>query len=192
MNNIKLKEYPQEYMKKIYPDTYGQVNKALIKLSSKELQTRLNDYYLKRMKYVYYYKRDYIEGYSNYFCNCINEINNPEIEYYLEYCLEFYEEYFEIFLKAIRLICIQVKYALKEINANYLRFIGEKDIEELLKRICSIVPNTGNKDLDKCVNSIISSSKELVLKHYQQVSDGNNSSEIGTGSQKNLLHVIDK
>lgn len=185
MNNIKLKEYPQEYMKKIYPDTYGQVNKALIKLSSKELQTRLNDYYLKRVKSEYYYKKDCIESYSNYFCNCINEINNSEIEYYLEYCLEFYEEYFEIFLKAIRLICIQVKYVLKEISANHLRFNDKKDIDQLLRRITSLEPNTGNEDLDNCVKSIINSSKEQVLKHYQLVVSGNNLSEIiNEGSQK--------
>lgn len=155
--------------------------KALQHIKSEELKLKLEEYFLNEIDKLKKRCRDErIAGYTTLVCNQINELNNPELEYYIEYALEFYDNIFELVFYMISSICKDVNFYLSQICDNYLRYSGDKDKEELMDTIFKKYENRcqENPEMQEVCDAVIAIEKQHILNCYNIAREGNTFCEL--------------
>lgn len=117
-------------------NNYKEFTNVINKFKSEDLKQKLIIYF--RGELEKYGRDDLCNRYTNKFCRNLEDLNNLDIEFYLEYCLDYFEVDFEQFLSIITFICRDVNRVLKDIDINYLRYSGKGEIEKLSQTIGNI------------------------------------------------------
>lgn len=165
----KEKILSREYMEKNYSKDYERFKKTLKRIKSDSLRIKMEEYYLYIVSEKYHYNYDSIHNITMHLCHYINEINHPDIEYYIEYCLEYYKENFQMIFYSIYCLILKTNLALRDICSNYLRYCGKNDKEKLFN---DIYGNSSwyNEEEELCqiMNAIIEIEKKHILDCYKK------------------------
>lgn len=150
-------------------DSYQNVVTCIQKFENEQLRTLLLNYYLKvcRKKFKNIERCGRIERFSSRFCECLNEINIPEIEYYIEYCLLFYEDDFYKFIHDVYLICLEFNFVLKDMCSCYYRYSVRQDIEEIFNEMDLVRPKYKKLELQQLLEYIIELEKKNFINCYE-------------------------
>ena len=174
MEQLRLEDFPQQYMEKYWTEIYKGVMTAICRFNNVELVSKLNQFYLNKVKNDCRYERDETRNFSVQICKYLNEVNHPDIEFYIEYCLEYFEEDFPQFLAIIYEICRKTNFILKEICSNYLRYSGRKDREVLLENIFQHLQTlrSENSELIQILEDIKDIERKHILTCYELAKNG--------------------
>lgn len=169
-----LEKFSEQYMKNHCSEAYKNVINAIYRFNNDKLSVKLYNFYLNKVRKECRYEKSKIGVFSFQFCRYLNEINHPDVEYYLEYCLEFFEEEFLLFLDIVYEISVETNFILKNICSDYSRYCNRIDKEILLEKFYKNIPSLMNEKLElkESLNAIIEIEKKHILNCYELAKDG--------------------